>query len=217
MKTMTRVILASQSPRRRDILSNKFKYLNIIDIDGAFEPRWAKGQDPDNYLAECLRYKANQVEEKLIQNPSQLISATSSVVFAVVADTIVQLGKTVFGKPKNAKDAHFILSQLSGKTHFVKTGVSTLVLNHELKRIDHFQFVSLSEVEFKKISSTEIQSYIKTREPFDKAGAYGLQDKALKFVKSIRGSYLNIVGFPLLDFEKKIESYLNVAVQKETV
>jgi len=112
-----------------------------------------------------------------------------------VADTIVVLNNEVLGKPLDLLDASKMLKKLSGNTHYVYTGFQ-LCYGAQIKAQ-----VEFSEVTFHKLSSKEIEHYVKTHRPIDKAGAYGFQDGALKFVKKIKGSYLNIVGLPILALE----------------
>ncbi len=206
MSTMTRVFIASQSPRRREILSSKFNDITILKLESPEEPRWEKNQTPDAYITHCVNFKSDYAESAFLQkvSPSQRVGHN----LVVVADTVVELDNKIFGKPDSAAEATQILKALSGRKHIVKTQVCTLVFNQEGAKIDKVEFCSQSFVKFFKLKDSEIKEYIKTKEPFDKAGAYGLQDRALKFVESIEGSYLNIVGFPLEMFLHSIKKYL---------
>jgi septum formation protein len=113
-------------------------------------------------------------------------------------DTIVVLGKMILGKPKNRKEAKRMINILAGKTHNVITGIYLLRLPDK-KTAKGYE---LTRVKFRKLTTLEIEQYIKTKEPYDKAGAYGIQGKAGLFVESINGCYFNVVGFPVAKFLK---------------
>ena len=169
------VILASQSPRRRELMG----LLNI-----PFSVRTAEvaetllpGLSPEEQAKHLSRIKAQAVAR-----PGEIV---------IGADTIVVAGRHILGKPTSARQAEKMLKALSGKTHKVITGVTVLF---------HRGSVSLAQttqVTFRKLTEKEILDYIATGEPMDKAGAYGIQGGAAKFVESIRGDYFNVVGLPV--------------------
>jgi septum formation protein len=206
MMEMTRVFLASQSPRRREILSNNYKNIHVVSASTANEPRWEKGLSPDLYLKQCVDFKVNLAKRVFLSEVPTVQLMDRNVL--VVADTIVEKDEIVFGKPENKKDAFRILKALSGNTHLVKTQVAIEIFDHSKNSVSASVFTAISRIEFHKLTHTQIGQYIESGEPFDKAGAYGFQDLALKFVKSIEGSYLNVVGFPLLEFDQKLKQIL---------
>ena len=119
-------------------------------------------------------------------------------------DTIVVLGKKIMGKPKNKSAAKKMLSMLSGKTHQVITGIYLLRLP-DSKSISSYE---KTKVKFRRLSGKEIERYIKTKEPYDKAGAYAIQGQAGLFVESINGCYFNVVGFPVAKFLKLLRKLI---------
>lgn len=173
------VILASGSPRRRELLET----IGIKD----FIVRPAKGEEnageyrvPEDIVIALSRAKAQEVAA---------LSEHDDIVIA--ADTIVWAGEKVLGKPKNAEDAEDMLRMLSGKTHEVYTGV-TVICGDRMECE-----AECTEVCFRTLSEEEIRAYVEDGEPMDKAGAYGIQGKASLFVEKIIGDYFNVVGLPL--------------------
>lgn len=172
------LILASKSPRRRELL-------DLLGIDYTVYPaeinEGIDEADPEILVKKLASLKADHVAKI---HPKD---------FVLAADTIVCLGDKVLGKPKDAEDARAMLTLLSGKTHNVYTGVALKSLEHRFAKI-----ISVAtEVDFRAISPDEIEFYIASQEPFDKAGGYGIQGFAGVFVTAIRGSYHNVVGLPL--------------------
>ena len=178
------VILASGSPRRKELLRFIFDDFDIIasDVDETV---------PDNiaifeYSEYLSKIKALDVAKDY--NDSLVIGA----------DTIVVLGDKILGKPKSMEAAREMLKALSGKIHKVITGC-TLVYNGKC-----VTFSVVTDVEFYHLSNDEIEAYINTNEPYDKAGGYGIQSKGALFVKKINGDYFNVVGFPIAELKRKI-------------
>lgn len=167
-----KVILASSSPRRRELLKSLISDFTIIS--------------PDVNEAEYGKYPSKMVIANALAKASAVEDEEGLI---IAADTVVFMNGKYYLKPRDIKDAHRILSELSGKTHYVYTGVC-------LKQGDKtVTFYEKSAVKFKKVSSDTIADYIKTGSPLDKAGAYGIQDDTV--VKSYKGSYSNIMGLPL--------------------
>lgn len=179
-KTKYDIILGSQSPRRKELLSGlgvDFLVCTLPDIDESY-PDSLKGGDIPLFIS---GKKADAFRPKL-QEKTLLITA----------DTIVWLSNRVYGKPTNEADAISMLKDLSGHTHEVFTGV-TLTTLHKQK-----SFVVGTEVTFSSLSDDEIYSYVKNYQPFDKAGAYGIQEWiGYIAVESISGSYFNVMGLPV--------------------
>jgi septum formation protein len=171
--------LASQSPRRRALLKElgfSVKIVKAPDIDEIFPPE-LKGSDIPVYLS---KLKANAYTDDLPENA-----------ILVTADTIVWLNNEVLNKPANAEEAIVMLSKLSGTMHQVFTGVS-------LKYKNRFtSFYDETDVYFRHLDLEEIKFYVDKYQPFDKAGAYGVQEWiGFTGVESIKGSYFNVMGLP---------------------
>lgn len=182
---MSKIILASKSPRRRELLSVIFKNFDI-EVSDADETM------PDNLSpADCASEIAYR---KLCDIKSKFDDA-----LIIAADTIVVLDNKILGKPKNETDAFNMLSSLSGRTHTVYTGVA---LSYKDKLI---RFSEGTSVSFRPLSADIIRAYIETKEPMDKAGAYGIQNKGALFVEKIEGDYFNVVGLPICRLATEIE------------
>lgn len=178
------IILASQSPRRQELLSlitDEFSVLpsNVAEI----VPKGMKATKQSEYLA---RLKALDIAQSH-QNDT-----------VIGADTSVIIGNTVLGKPKDKNDARQMLERLSGKTHKVVTGCA-IIKNGVCK-----SFSAVSYVKFYKLTKAQIEEYINTSEPYDKAGGYGIQSKGGLFVERIKGDYFNIVGLPVARLNKNL-------------
>ncbi|KAB2338715.1 septum formation inhibitor Maf [Cytobacillus depressus] len=174
---MKNLILASSSPRRKELLENL--QLNFAvsssDVDESFDPELTPGE----IVMELSSRKAKAVSK---QYPDS---------FVIGADTVVVLGEAVLGKPKDKIEAFSMLQNLSGKKHSVFTGVS--IISSETEK----NFYVKTDVVFWELSDEEIDAYIDTGEPFDKAGAYGIQGFGSTLVKEINGDYFSVVGLPV--------------------
>lgn len=171
------LILASASPRRKElmeIIGLPFK-IEVSEVDETMN----RANQLEDEIQELAYRKAKGVAER---NKDSVV---------IGADTIVVYEGEVLGKPRDEQDAFRMLSKLSGKTHKVLTGVCLLNQNEK------HSFCSTSEVVFNQLTDDEIWRYIKTGEPMDKAGSYGIQGFGGCFVKEIRGDYYTIVGLPL--------------------
>ncbi len=175
-----KVILASGSPRRRELLEMlKVQNLEIIPAKG--EELAHPELSPDALVQELSRCKAAEVA-------AQYAGADDVV---IGADTVVALDGAVLGKPKDAADAKRMLRALSGRSHTVFTGVTVLRGGTVLCRTER------TEVRFRTLDDDEIDRYIATGEPMDKAGAYGAQGYASLFVERLDGDFFNVMGLPL--------------------
>jgi len=173
------IILASQSPRRQELLSglNIPFDVQVIDVEETY-PRQLVGVDIPMYLAEK---KADAFTGKMEENT-----------LLITADTIVWHEGKVFGKPKDKTDATRMLKALSGKTHQVITGVCLSSLYHRKT------FHVISEVRFARLTPDEIDYYLSNYQPYDKAGSYGVQEWIGYIgVEHIEGSYFNVMGLPI--------------------
>lgn len=174
-----KIILASSSPRRKEILENANVKFDIIksEIDEVIL---------DNELP-------SQVVMRLAFEKCIDIAAKHRESLVIGADTVVVLDDIILGKPKDIDEAIAMITQLSGKTHQVITGISLINLTANKKIIDYV----VSNVKFKDLSAEDIKDYIQTNESLDKAGAYGIQGYGALLVEEIQGDYFNIVGLPI--------------------
>ena len=181
-------ILASSSPRRRELLLRLQTPFDIIlpDVDESVIP--PEGS-PETYCTALAELKANDISQHY---PNNLV---------IGSDTIVVLDNNIMGKPQDKKMAHNMLQTLSGKTHHVYTGVC---LKWSDKNIHHL-FAEITMVTFRELSEEDINHYIESCPPYDKAGSYGIQDWSAVFVKEIKGCYDNVVGFPISRFYEELK------------
>ena len=171
------IILASASPRRSDILK-KYGIKFVQQSSGAEEPGSLYAHDAAMNNARC---KALDISR---QNPDKIVLS---------ADTVIEFENEVIGKPENAEDAVRILKRLSGKTHFVTTGVCVLYPPENVNIL----FADVSEVTFKAVSETVIRKYISLVHVLDKAGAYALQEHPELIIESVTGDPENVIGLPV--------------------
>jgi septum formation protein len=174
------IYLASKSPRRRNLLKQlnlNFKSLSV-NVDEVISPN----EEPSNAVLRLSKEKLLCAKKKIKNG------------IIITADTIVVLDNKIIGKPKNKKNAFYILKTLSGKTHIVYTGFS-LFNTFNNRSISDFE---KTKVTFRDLSNKEIREYIESGSPMDKAGAYGIQDDfGAVFIRKINGCYYNVVGLPL--------------------
>ena len=183
-----KIILASKSPRRKELLELLNVDFEIIsaDIDETIDPTLPISDE----IARLSFEKACEVA-KHISDDAVIISA----------DTIVELNGKVMGKPKDELDAAKMLKSLSGNTHNVLTAVTVM------RGKKHNTQVVTTAVTFRKLEDTEIFDYIKTKEPMDKAGGYGIQGIASKFVSRIDGDYYSVVGLPVCTLSVMLKDF----------
>lgn len=183
-------VLASNSPRRKELLQRmgvNFKVRTLFGIDESY-PDSLRGEDIVCYIS---RNKAKAYQSSMA--PNELL---------ITADTIVYVDGEVMGKPKNAEQAKEMLHKLSGKTHQVITGVTIVTA----KRTENFGVTS--QVKFTNITDEEINFYVDNYLPFDKAGAYGIQEWiGIVAVEEIKGSYFNVVGLPVQRLYQKLKTF----------
>jgi septum formation protein len=176
-----RLILASNSPRRRDLLTQAGLTFTVIPSE--VDEHKVTMSDPNVFVRTLAESKAINIAQKY---PSSWV---------IGADTIVVIDNQILGKPDSADAARGMLKRLSGNIHHVFTGYCVCC-----KRKAHlFTDVVKTDVCFKSLSDKEIEWYLQTGEPFDKAGGYGIQGIGSVLVKSIKGSYTNVVGLPVCE------------------
>ncbi|HEY1577957.1 MAG TPA: Maf family protein [Terracidiphilus sp.] len=176
---MRRLILASASPRRRELLAQAAFTFEVRPAHLNEDPR--ADEDPIAYVVRLARDKAQAVFNEL--NDPEIV--------VLGADTTVTLDGHILAKPENAADAARMLRMLSGRTHRVITGVAVATASGTQVAAE------VTGVQFLTLSDEEIAAYIATGEPMDKAGAYGIQGYAAKWIPRVQGCYFNVVGLPL--------------------
>ena len=187
-RSTTRWILASVSPRRKEILS-RLGLRFSVDPSGIAEPARKNRETPSRYAARIARLKAEEVADR----------HNSGLIIGV--DTIVVLGNSILVKPETHADARLMLQRLSGRWHEVLSGIC--LIDCDAHRIH--SGCGHSRVHFRRLSAGDIKWYLQTGEHRDKAGAYGVQGYAALFIDRIEGCYFNIVGFPITAFQKVCE------------
>ncbi|QAZ66855.1 Maf family protein [Solidesulfovibrio carbinolicus] len=179
--THTRLILASASPRRRELLALAGVPFDIV-VSPAQEPDPDVNEHPAAYAARMARLKAAAVAQ---MHPTAVVLG---------ADSVVAVGETILGKPADAADALRMLRLLSGRSHQVVTGCALFAPGRE-----PVIFTVATEVTMGVVAEDRLAAYVATGEPMDKAGSYAIQGGAAAFVTAICGSYTNVVGLPLAE------------------
>ncbi|MFC0188012.1 Maf family protein [Fictibacillus aquaticus] len=184
---MKRLILASSSPRRKELLSYALLLFDVCPskIEEVMDP----GLSAEELVCSLAEQKARDI---FSQHPDAVIAGS---------DTIVVLDGKPLGKPKDKQEARDMLQMLSGRTHEVYTGVC--LIDSDRSSV----FAEKTEVRFWPLTAEEIEWYISTKEPFDKAGAYGIQGKGAVFVHSITGDYYNVMGLPISRVVRELEGF----------
>ena len=195
-KTKIKLILASASPRRKELLSHLKLPFEIITRN---IPEESQHTDPVKFSQEISEMKGLAVFQDYLADEN-------TSVLVVSADTIVCLGKKIYGKPGDVNEARQFLNELAGKSHSVVTAV-TMNLKMGKTTLTH-SFVEESKVTFNQIPEALMERYLATGDSLDKAGAYGIQGPSLTFISRVEGDYANVVGFPLSRFVLECEKLL---------
>lgn len=182
-----RVILASQSPRRKELLQRIVPKFEIVPA--LIDERRKKGDTPKSYVQEMAYKKAQHVAKSHVDS------------LVIGCDTIVALGNQIVGKPSSREEAFQMLKRLSGKEHEVYTSVVLLKREQEV-----LETVS-AKVLFYELSDQEINRYLDTSDYLDKAGAYGIQEQGALFVKEIKGDYYSIMGLPIATLYRMLPDF----------
>lgn len=192
MATATQIYLASQSPRRRELLQQigiKFRVL-VPNVNEVALPR----ESPTEYVERIARIKAEAARARVVERRMQRYPV-------LAADTAVILGRRILGKPQSDAEAASMLLSLSGRTHQVITAVA-MAFEGKLKVTR-----SESAVTFRRLAPDEIAQYVASGEPHDKAGAYAIQGLAAAFISRIEGSYSGVMGLPLFETSRLLKSF----------
>ena len=188
---MDRIILASGSPRRRELLERYGLELKVVNSD--IIEKFNTGETPE------------QISMALAFSKALSVSKAFSNDIVIGADTIVVYNNNILGKPKNEEDTFRILSMLSGNVHDVITGIAIIRAGTNQKIIDYER----TRVKFNNLTPEKINNYIISKESFDKAGAYGIQGLGAILVEKIDGCYYNVVGLPLSKIDFLLGRYFN--------
>lgn len=195
---MTEFVLASASPRRKELLEKMGLQFSIV-VSEADESTVSRDIPVNLYVQELALLKASATAKMLLRNKKALI---------IAADTIVTLDGEILGKPDGEDGAKKMLSLLSGRTHEVYTGYCIM-------RISDGKTVCNSvktEVKFKTLTEQKIRSYIESGEPMDKAGAYGIQGLGSMLIEKINGDYFNVVGLPVSALADTLEKEFDIEI-----
>ena len=194
-----KIILASASPRRKEILKKLNLEFTIHPSNFDENTIPVDNNNPKKYCKDLAIQKALIISNRFPDS------------FIIGADTIVYCNNKILGKPKNYSEAKEHLKLLSNKQHDVYTAVSLLNKINKVQK----SFIDKTSVFFHKLDYTDIEFYIKYYKPFDKAGSYAIQDWSSVFIKKIDGCFYNVVGFPLSKFHKLFSKDLNLKINNE--
>jgi len=194
------IVLASGSPRRRELLSQLGYSFRVQPATINEDPR--PGEEPLAYVTRLAREKAQAVYDLLSIEASAASGEEASPLLVLGADTTVIVDHEILGKPVDADDAARMLRLLSGRSHKVATGAALV----SAERIESAAEVTF--VQFRALGEEEIAAYVAGGEPMDKAGAYGIQGEAARFIPRISGCYFNVMGLPLALVSTMIEARL---------
>ena len=176
---MKKIILASKSPRRLELL--RMLGLNVETASPDIDESAVEADSPSHLAEKLAKTKAEKVYRDLHPEGCPVVAA----------DTLVEIGGKILGKPRSVAEAGEMLRMLSGKLHYVHTGLAVIYSGTFASDVE------TATVHFRELSDDEIESYIMSGEPMDKAGAYGIQGRAGAFVDRIEGDFFSIVGLPL--------------------
>ena len=183
------IILASGSPRRKELMQHITDEFSVIVSDA--DESIAEGESVEETVKNLALAKAEAIKGKCRETD-----------IIISADTVVANDNKILGKPSDKNEAFEMLKSLSGRTHAVYTGVC--ITKGNITEV----FAQKTLVEFYELSDEEINAYIATGDPFDKAGGYGIQSKGAILVKGIDGDYFNVVGFPVAEISRRIKSFI---------
>lgn len=186
-----KIILASASPRRKELLTQVGVCFQILPSQ---KEEVITSNRPEDVVKELSYQKAMDVANGLEEDT-----------IIIGADTIVVNRDVIVGKPRDKEHAYEVLMSLQGKAHYVFTGVTVIHKNNNA--LDWFTFYEKTEVTMYRMTEKEIHAYIKTGEPMDKAGAYGIQGRGAIYIKKIVGDYNNVVGLPIARLHQEMKQH----------
>lgn len=195
---MADFILASASPRRRELLGRLGMEFEVV-VSEADEDAIPKNIPVKLYVQELAMLKAAATAKQVLRRKKA---------YVIAADTVVTLDGAILGKPSDAEDAFNMLKTLSGNSHEVFTGICVMRMS-DAKTVCR---AVKTEVRFKELTDEKIKAYIATGEPMDKAGAYGIQGKGALLIDGINGDYFNVVGLPLAELAETLEKEFDIEI-----
>lgn len=195
------IVLASASPRRREILTNQGLSFVVrpSHVDENLDKNMYQGR-PFDYTMDTAALKADEVYEKVTSE------FPDGPLLVIGCDTVVTFENRIYEKPKDKDDACRMLSNLSGHSHTVYSGVKMIWRAPNTRKIS--TFYEGTDVEMVSLTETVIKGYVETHEPMDKAGGYGIQSRGGSLVRRISGDYFNVVGFPVHRFSVELTKLL---------
>lgn len=208
-----RIILASASPRRKELLKKLFPDFEVIPAKGT--EVYTK-HHPSEIVQELSGQKAAEIEQTLygmadtVQKTADIIHEQSRDYLILGADTVVALWDQILGKPKDASHAKEMLRMLAGNVHQVYTGVTLIIVLHGKRQC--VEFAECTHVRFYPMTDAEIEAYVRSGEPMDKAGSYGIQGLGGRFVQGIDGDYQNVVGLPIAQIYQVLKKIDEIAL-----
>lgn len=202
-----KIILASGSPRRKEILTQAGLEFEVLSAD---HEEKSESRDPEEFVKELAKQKADAAVQEL----KKRMDGESFLVIG--ADTVVSLNGAILGKPKDEKDAFSMLSFLQGNVHQVYTGVCMEKLEQGKER-QTVCFAQKTDVKVAAMEQGEIEAYIATKEPMDKAGSYAIQGRFGRYIEEISGDYYNVVGFPICRFFEELKKQMPAFLDKADI
>lgn len=207
-----KIILASASPRRRELL----KQIGIeYEVMASDAEEIVSSTVPAEVVEELAKQKAENVYLKYLQSAEDTMHdkvepdvLKSESLLIISADTIVACDGQILGKPKDAEDAKVMLRILQGRAHEVYTGVTFLYREHAYTDVRAHSFHEATKVHFYPMTEAEIEAYVATGDPLDKAGAYGIQGLCARYISGIEGDYNNVVGLPVGRLYQELKRFL---------
>jgi septum formation protein len=190
-----RYILASGSPRRRELL---VKVIPEFEIIPAVSEEAAVSSSPEEIVRELSFQKASEIFYKLLTDSGDRL-------VVIGADTVVSYKHEVLGKPSDTEDAVRMIGMLSGKEHCVYSGVTVFYEDHG--KTGNFSFSECTRVHVAEMSTDEIRDYVSSGEPMDKAGAYGIQGLFARYIEGIEGDYYNVMGLPVARLYRELKNH----------
>ena len=195
-----RVILASGSPRRKELLKQLVADFEVLPAKGS---EIYTEQEPAKIVQQLAAQKAAEVESSVVRQGEEPM-------LVIGADTVVAFQGQILGKPADAKQAKEMLKTLASDVHQVYTGVALIVIQHGKRQC--LEFAECTNVRFYPMTAQEIEAYVQSGEPMDKAGAYGIQGIGGRFVEGIEGDYQNVVGLPMAKLYQVLKKIDEIAL-----
>ena len=202
---MAQIILASASPRRSELLRQAGLTFSVIPSQGE---EVITSTHPAEVVEELSLQKAQEVADRILKGDADILSGNSGPVVVIGADTVVAADHRILGKPADRREAREMMTLLQGSIHQVYTGV-TLIVAGPGTDLRTRTFHECTDVDVYPMTDEEIEDYISTPEPYDKAGAYGIQGSFGIYIKGIRGCYYNVVGLPIARLVHELKDIMN--------